>query len=58
MMAMNNYWLSEYSSPDDEEKPDDAAVANTMKTYEGQEDEEEGEEDETWGANQAAEYTK
>jgi len=43
---------------DDEEKPDDAAVANTMKTYEGQEDEEEGEEDETWGANQAAEYTK
>jgi len=47
--------------PDDEDKQGDdgAAVANTMKTYEGQDDEEEGEEDETtWGAGQATEYTK
>ena len=43
---------------DEDAEPETAAVANTMKTYEGHEDEEEGDEDETWGANQGAEYTK
>jgi small subunit ribosomal protein SAe len=43
---------------DEDAEPETAAVANTMKTYEGHEDEEEGDEEETWGANQGAEYTK
>lgn len=44
-----------------EEAQDDAAVQNTMKTFEGQgaEEEEEGEEEgEAWGAGQTAGYAK
>jgi len=43
---------------DEEAENETAAVANTMKTYEAGEDEEEGDEDETWGAAQGVEYAK
>jgi len=41
---------------EEEGEQEQVAVANTMKTYEGAEDDEEGEEEETWGANQGADY--
>lgn len=45
----------EEAAPEVEEaEPEEAAVANTMKTFEGQEDDDQEEEEETWGANQAA----
>jgi len=43
-----------------EAEPEDAAVANTMKNFEGQDDEEGEEEEETWGTqgNATTEYAK
>ena len=43
---------------DEENEPEQAAVANTMKAYEGAEDEEDEDNEETWGANQGADYQK
>ena len=42
---------------EDEAEPEEAAVANTMKTFEGADDDD-AEEAETWGANQGATYAK
>lgn len=41
---------------EEEGEQEQVAVANTMKTYEGAEDDEEGEEKVTWGASQGADY--
>jgi len=46
------------AAADEDEEAEEAAVANTMKTFEGAEEEEGAEENETWGANQGASYAK
>jgi small subunit ribosomal protein SAe len=43
---------------EDEAEPEEAAVAHTMKTFEGAEDDEAAEDNETWGANATTTYAK
>ncbi len=46
------------AAAEEDEEAEEAAVANTMKTFEGAEEEEGAEENETWGAGQATSYAK